>query len=177
MRSNNSICYLSVDGADFKIEEPMHEPMNFDTKWYSHKFHGPGLRYEVGLCIQTGWMVWVNGPYPCGQWPDLRIARDWLVYELDPGEMFLADGGYRDGGVYAETPNGLNTFDQRMKSVARARHETVNARMKNWGVLRGTFRHHLTRHGPIFLAIANITQIQIEEENPLFQVDYHDNYE
>ena len=42
--------YISVDGTDCRIYEP--EP--FDTKWYSHKFNGPGLRYEIGVCIVSG---------------------------------------------------------------------------------------------------------------------------
>jgi hypothetical protein len=38
----------------------------------------------------------------------------------------LADGGYSYGGVYAETPTGLMNEDQRMKKVARSRHETAS---------------------------------------------------
>ena len=59
-------CKITVDGTDFRIQEPS----PFDPKWYSHKFRGPGLRYEIGVCIKTGWIVWVNGPFPAGAWPD-----------------------------------------------------------------------------------------------------------
>jgi len=41
---------FSVDGTDCQIQEPL----LFNAKWYSHKFKGPGLRYEVGVCISTG---------------------------------------------------------------------------------------------------------------------------
>lgn len=61
---------------------------------------------------------------------DLQIARSWLIFELDDNEKYLADGGYRDGQQYSETPNGLNNDDQRMKAAARARHETANRRFK-----------------------------------------------
>jgi hypothetical protein len=27
--------------------------------------------------------VWINGPFPCGSWPDLRIARNALVDALN----------------------------------------------------------------------------------------------
>jgi hypothetical protein len=60
--------------------------------------NGPGVRYEIGICIQTGVPVWTNGPYPFGSWPDLRIAPHALVDAFDPGEYYIADGGYRDGG-------------------------------------------------------------------------------
>ena len=97
-------CLVTVDGTDCRINEPS----PFSRSWFSHKFKGPGLRYEIGLCIQTGWIVWVNGPYPPGEWPDLRIARDRLVHLLEPGELYLADSGYSDGGEYSETPNVSN---------------------------------------------------------------------
>ena len=53
------------------------------------------------------------------------------------GEKILADGGYRDRNVF-ETPTGYNNKDQRMKKVARSRHETFNARIKNFNVLSPT---------------------------------------
>ena len=42
--------YITVDGTDFKIKEPT----PFSPTWYSQKHNGPGLRYEVGICIHTG---------------------------------------------------------------------------------------------------------------------------
>ena len=79
----------------------------------SHKFHRARVRYELGVSIQSGDIVWLNGPFPCGSFADQKIA--------------LAS---------SETPNGLNNYDQYMKKVARSRHETVNGRFKQWGELR-----------------------------------------
>ena len=137
---NGSICLVSVDGTDFRILEP--QP--FSPEWYSHKFKGAGVRYEVAICLQTGDIVWVNGPFPCGSYSDRVIARDeGLEDALDDGEMYVGDGGYRDGYVRAETPTGYNNQDQWMKGIARARHETVNARFKLFGALRHVFRHRV----------------------------------
>lgn len=173
MKDNGSICKISVDGTDFRI----YEPKPFDSMWYSHKFRGPGVRYEVGVCIQTGWIVWINGPFPCGTWPDLRIARSALIDALDSGEKYLADGGYKDGGVFAVTPNGLNSTEQQMKKIVRARHETVNRRLKQFNALHRTFRHNVSRrHSSVFRAVANITQLMIENNEPLFCVDYNDKH-
>jgi len=61
--------------------------------WFSHKLNGPGIQYEVGLCIQTGHIVWVHGPFPCGEWSDIRIMRDSIIYELEEDEYLLADSG------------------------------------------------------------------------------------
>lgn len=171
MNDNGSVCLVTVDGTDC----PINEPSPFSPRWYSHKMNGPGVRYEVGVCIQTSWIVWVSGPYPCGAWSDYRISRESLVWHLAQGEKFLADGGYRDGGLYAETPTGANKEDQRMKQVARARHETVNSLLKRWNVLRTAFRSQPVKHSTVFHAIANITQLQIESgECRLFAVLYDD---
>lgn len=84
--------FVSIDGVDFQIEEP--HP--FDRKWYSHKFKNAGLRYEVGLCIRSGEIVLWNGGYPCGEFPDLKLARELFTDFLEPGERALADKGYND---------------------------------------------------------------------------------
>lgn len=141
------------------------EPTEFDRKWYSHKFHGPGLRYEVGLCIRTGNIVWAHGGLPCGQWPDLRLARDAFVYRLQEGEKALADGGYRDHH-YFENPNG----DQQKKRIL-ARHETVNGRIKQFHCMKERFRHVLYLHPCFFRAVINLTQLMIENGEPLYGVD------
>ena len=90
MGSNGSLCLVTVDGTDF----PIQEPKPFSPIWYSHKFKGAGLRYEVAVSIQTGWIVWLNGPYPAGQFNDHQIADDNLHLSLDPGERYLGDRIY-----------------------------------------------------------------------------------
>jgi hypothetical protein len=90
---------MTVDGTDVMIWEP--KP--FSRMWYSHKFNGAGLRYEIGVCIQTGDIVWVNGPFKCGPWPDLSIFRINLKNLLLPREQVEADNGYR-GDPSCRTP-------------------------------------------------------------------------
>ena len=64
-------CKVANDGTDFRI----YEPQPFSKKWFSNKFNGPGLQYEVAINIQTGDIVWINGPYKCGAWTDIKIFR------------------------------------------------------------------------------------------------------
>jgi hypothetical protein len=105
-----------------------------------------------------------------------------------PDEMALADGGYQDGYELFETPTGEHNDDQRMKAIARARHETVNRRFKRWRLLKNTFICPLGKHYLVFKAVANITQLEIkfrgmvhlwetEEEMTNFDVEYFDNYD
>ena len=84
------ICYAKIDGTDFRI----YEPEVFSPDWYSHKFKGPGLRYEIGVALNTGDVVWINGPFRCGEWTDIKIFRDDLIKYLDENERVEADDGY-----------------------------------------------------------------------------------
>ena len=116
------------------------------------------------------------GPYAPGHWPDLSISRDGLNKALDRGEKFLADGTYTDGNGWSETPTGYNSDDQHMKAVARARHERINALLKAFHVLGHCFRHHRTKHGRVFLAVANVVQASIQIYGVPFHVAYDDNH-
>ena len=129
------ICRISVDGTDFQTMEPR----PFDRMWYSHKFHGPGVHYEIGICIRTCWIVWVNGPFKCGKWPDLKIARLALFEELDEGKKVVADKGYCSHKNCAITPNQITGQSLIFHSQIRARHEIINRRFKQWRALTTTF--------------------------------------
>lgn len=157
-----------MDGTDFKI----HEPKPFNKKWYSHKFKAAGLRYEIGICIRTGKIVWIHGPFPCGDWPDLKIFRSRLKLELGDDEQVEADKGYR-GEPKCRLPNEFHTeSDKVAKTTARMRHEGVNGSFKNFGILKQTFRGERKRHKSIFLAIAVLVEIGIECGFHSFSVSY-----
>jgi len=162
-------CKVTIDGTDFRICEQ--HP--FNKRWYSHKFRGPGVRYEVAVCIQTGDIVWINGPYPCGRWPDIKIFRHRLIHKLLPGEKVEADGGYRGQSDKVRTPGMIASLvDQKAKENARARQETVNKRFKQWGCLGQVYRHEVDDHHRLFTAVAVCTQICLENGEPLYQVRY-----
>jgi DDE superfamily endonuclease len=161
---------VTVDGTDSRIKEP--KP--FWQGWHSFKFNGPGLRYEVALCILTGDIVWIHGPFPCGHWPDIKIFRDALVFELADGEKVEADRGYRGDKHINQSNIFMGTEGQDQKHLVQSRHETVNKRLKQWNCLHRVFRHNIDKHGRIFRAVAVITQLAIENGEPLFDVSYDD---
>jgi hypothetical protein len=94
-----------------------------------------------------------------------------LVNVLTGGEKVEADKGYRGEPHYVILPSGENDAAQR----ARSRHETVNKRFKQWGSLHRVFRHHLGKHQAVFFAVATITQLAIENGEPLFDVLEYNN--
>jgi len=92
MGPKNRTCKVSVDGTDFMICELS----PFNPQWFRHKHNGPGIRYKIAICLQTGWIVWINGNQSAGKWSDLKIFRHRLKQMLLPGEMVEADGTYND---------------------------------------------------------------------------------
>jgi len=85
---------------------------------------------------------------PCGEWPDITLARDLFIDRLDPGEKALGDRGYRDENFF-ENPNG----DENKKKIL-ARHETVNKRLKQFSCLKNIFRHALYLHPSFFMLLS-----------------------
>jgi len=142
------------------------EPSPFNPGWYSHKFKGAGLRYEIGLNIRTGYIVWTNGGYPCGLFSDLKLARESFVLSVDAGERTIGDKGYKDSTFFILRNSRNEDVHKRILS----RHETVNKRLKQFQILKHNFRHELAKHPMVFHAVANITQIKLKNGEPLFSV-------
>jgi hypothetical protein len=69
----------------------------FEQELWLFKFNGPGLCYEIGVCIATGLIVWLNGPYLPRSMVDLTIFRHRMMWALTDGEWIVGDMGYRDG--------------------------------------------------------------------------------
>ena len=82
LESTDNKALISVDGKDFRIFE--HKP--FNRQLWSQKFYGPALRYEVAICIHTGYIVWINGPFHAGIFPDIRIFNLELRNLIPNGE-------------------------------------------------------------------------------------------
>ena len=160
------VALISVDGTHFCINEP--EP--FNSLWYSHKFHGPGLAYELGVCIKTGDIVWWNGPFPAKH-PDRNIFRSTLKNLLLPGEKVVGDLGYKgETKVLTELDANSKTHKRAMAKL-RARHETLNRRLKQFRCLGDKYRHDRNKHILVFKAAAALTQISIDLGDIPFQVD------
>ena len=150
--------------------------MKFAEKFLSHKFKGNGVKYEVGVAIQTGYIVWIHGPARCGI-NDITLARQAFVSFLNDGEMANADNGYLGEDALLKTPHLYHYLSEEQMAEAgtsRARHETINGRFKVFEVLTKSFRHSLAKHSSCFRAVAVITQLNIENGQPLFQVAYQD---
>ena len=128
------------------------------------------------LDILTGDIVWVLVPFPCSDWHDIVIFRLALTQMLDKCERVEADDGYvgEDPLHVKATSSAVHDQDARMRYVrgrVRMRQETVNKRLKQFHVLHAIFHHDLEFHADCFRACAVLTQLSINNGNPLFSTD------
>jgi len=100
-----------------------------------------------------------------------------LATWLEPGEQVEADDGYLGEALLrVKFPKSLTepAENQAMAKRVISRQETVNKRFKQWGILKQVSRNDLIHHHDVFAAICVITQLAIENGEPLFPVHYDD---
>ena len=151
---------------------------------YSHKLNGLGVKYEIAVCLKTARIVWINGPFVGGK-HDNTIFTQGLSQMLFDDEAVEADQGY-GGDKKLKTPSmGQHKVDRKMKSNARAQHEAVNGRLKQFNVLTTHFRHMkpnregmMRKHKMCFYAVAVITQLKFMGGMTIFEdgLDYDVEY-
>ncbi len=168
-------CLMLVDGTDFCI--PQKGAAKKGNPFGSHKYAGKAaLRYKLGVDILMGNLVWIQGPYPAGAWPNIKIFTSCLAHFLEPYECVEANDGYRGHADKVKCPkNNVNPVKNlKMQGRIRVRHKMLNRRLKNWGILSQVFRHDIRHHGDVFWACAVITQLTIKHGEPFFAVEYGD---
>ncbi len=143
----------------------------------SHKNMGKSsaLRYELGLSILGGDLVWIQGPYPASMYTDIKIFNKVLRHFLNPGERVEVDKGYAGHPDKVKFPaNATNPPENlMMQGRVRSHHEMLNGQLKNWGILSQVYRHDILHHSDVFRACAVLTQLAIDDGEKLFEVLPH----
>jgi hypothetical protein len=170
---------LIVDGVHCRIFEPGDHPTEpFDSKFSSKKFgKKAALAYEVAVSTTEQRIYSVRGPFPAGEFTDLVMFRDcglqdWLIKK---GKKAFADAIYVKAGKGVSTP--CTQYDSKpanqYKRKGRAKVESINSRLKNFGVLNQIFRHKIDRmskHKTCFQAVTVIVAYQLQSGSPLFEL-------
>jgi DDE superfamily endonuclease len=129
------------------------------------------VAYEIALYIIESKIVWVAGPIKGGV-PDLKIFKQpgGLKSKIPHNHKLIGDKGYV-GDENVSTTNELDSRDvKEFKKRVRARHETVNERIKAFSVLSERFRHRLSWHQIAFEAVCVIVQYSFENGSELFDI-------
>jgi hypothetical protein len=118
-------CTMTVDGTEFHI--PQKGIATKGNAFGSHKYVGKSaLRYELGVIILTGNLVWIKGPYPAGKYTNIKKIYKVLRNFLEPGERVEAVRGTAATPTKSNAGNNANPAENRgMQGRVRARHETL----------------------------------------------------
>lgn len=162
-------CLMSVDGANCSTAKQGSSRKSF----CSHKMHNwsSGLRCEIGVCVQAGNIAWINELFPPADWPDVSVFHKVLTDESEDGERVEADDGHRgdDSGKIKVPKSTTHSQDKEsldLRQDVRARHKTINNRIKNFDILNQKFIHDIEKHGDCHCACAVLTQLMFENGHP-----------
>lgn len=91
------------------------------------------------------------------------------MHMVAPGEMTVADDGYKDRNFFIY-PTANPESAARQKEIM-ARHETLNKRLKSFNVLNFPYRHDISTHHECFHAVINVTNVTLTVGmEPLYEV-------
>ena len=170
----------TVDGTDCKVWEPRktHPDFQFDPGMFSHKFKRAAWKYEVAVAIFSDNIVWVNGPWRGGKGDkEILIDGNEEAMELGnvdsilgmmlEGKFIICDRGYRTSQANLLQKLAYRRDDDppeiaQFKARVLCRHESVNARIKQFRILSDTFRNNKRKHELAFKAVCLIVQYHLD---------------
>ena len=162
---------LTFDGTDYRVAEKMHKTMPIDKGMMSQKFKHAALKYEVGMSTQTKRCVWIHGPVRGGLNDKTLMQQSKVLDKIKEGKLAVVDRGYINHQLKDKLtwPNShhdpaTNNYLSRL----RLRQETFHGRLKQYAILKETFRHNTDLHRFAMEAVAVLTQYDMDNGHPLF---------
>lgn len=169
-----------LDGIECGIAKPSDKVE--DAGWFSGKAGEHTVKYETGVHIASGRIMWVSGGIS-GSINDISLTKtSGLLDIIPPGEIGLCDKGYNGlpkdqflvmlkkrstGSGNARTTHPLTTEEaifNRLMAALRIEVERVNGRLKRFSILwRSRVRDRFS-HGIMFNVLCNVVNIQMELE-------------
>ena len=174
-----------IDGTDLPILKPPvpeeFKNLRFDflRLWWSHKLRTFAVKYEIGVHVVTGRIIWINGPFKGGT-HDLTIARGLLKKILRDNEKALADRGYCGDDSFVTATKGRRNADDKRLDDVRRKVEIVIGRVKFFNCLYHTYRGDVEFHPKLFSLVCRIVNLNLEEAPlralPSDEFDDHEHY-
>ena len=164
---------ISVDGVDMKTREKSTSTYNVDSTQYSQKFNHGGVKYEIAIDAFDPKIVSVNGPFRGGE-ADINIFMNKLAPMIPEGKLVIADRVYKSSkhpevNKKFSIPNYCDSKELfNFKTRVRARHESLNGRLKNFRCLTSTYHHPHHKHVHVFYAVCVIVQYEMDCGSPIF---------
>lgn len=145
------IClFLAVDTVHIRCQEFRCDP---NSKWWSHKFNGPGVSFEVVTDPVDGKIRWINGPQPASihdltflhggkKGEKHKWKRTALYFHVPSNTILVGDSAYEGQPDKVTITRDVHKpatkqFFAWMKSMQ----ETCFKRFKDFKILSGCFCH------------------------------------
>lgn len=120
------------------------------------------------LSYVSGILSLVNGPFRCGEYPDLNIFKSKLLSFLQGGESIFFDNGYIH--VLFIMPNTVPTEKHSEHAKIRTSHETVNEQIKNFNAVPHILRHHRSANCFVFHVVARLKEMIISSGDNQYSI-------
>ena len=147
---DHSCTFLPVDTMHIRCQEFRCSP---SSKWFSHKFNGPGVSFEMVVDPLEGKIRWINGPEPASI-HDLTFLRGgkkgqkkkWkrssLYFALPSFARLVGDSAYEgQPDKVSTTKDAHKPATKELFARLKSMQETCFKRFKDFNVVSGTFRH------------------------------------
>jgi len=151
-----------LDATECPIQRPHH--WYVQSLYYSGKKKRHTIKYEIGIHLLTGRIVWIAGPIP-GSTHDITLCRrSGILTMLLPGEFIMADKGYI-GEAQIITPFKTPTTTQKLFNSQlgqlRVIVENTYGRVKHFRCLKHEWTHDLSLHPLTFYFICQLVNLDV----------------
>jgi hypothetical protein len=153
---------MTLDVTECLIERPLNNIIQH--LYYSGKTRKHTIKYEIGIQLQTGKIVWLSGGVP-GSVHDLTVVRNCgLPSKLLSGEFILADKAYIGENYFLHPIKPAITLEEKelnaaISSIRETVEHTIH-RIKIFGCTQQKWRHNLNLHPIIFKVICHTLNIE-----------------
>jgi hypothetical protein len=153
---------MTLDVTECPIQRPSDNIIQ--RQYYSGKKRKHTIKYELGVQLQTGAIVWLAGGVP-GSVHDLNILRSCnLLSKLLIGEFILADRAYIGENYILHPFKSAKSMNERNINTAISNiRETVEHtihRIKIFGFTQQKWRHSINLHPIAFKVICHTLNIE-----------------
>lgn len=142
---------MSVDCVDCYIKQT-------GLTFSSHKLKKKSaLRYGVAVAIGLGEIVWVNGPFQPGEFPDIECLQTALDDNKRVEAMMMDTVETQQSASAADVLTRDSEEADALQKSVQGWHETVNAQLKtfdrSWSSSFATMKHNMAGCSPLLLAL------------------------
>lgn len=139
-------------------------------KWYSSSSNEAGSIKKLAICVESGQVVQVIGPFPCRTLDDISIGNICLVHDIYPCGMIIPDRDYSTSKWIAS--NNWSLHVQNLRHRVHKGHESYNGWLKQFRHLGMPFKHFISKYSGVCFADLNPSHLSTLWFSPLLPLQW-----